>query len=107
MILKNINQTLREPKNYKFDGVNADGAFLVIAYSQQLWFTGTNRPMGTKWIHIWVNDQGREVIRTEDNFVPAPEPLVIPPPPPPAPKKTWWDEFKEDVKFFGKVLYGG
>jgi hypothetical protein len=107
MILKNINQTLREPLGYYFDSVRADGAFLVVAYSQKLLRTGTNIPLGTRWIHIWVNDQGREVIRTEDNFVPAAESLVTPPPPPPAPKRTWWDEFKEDVKILGMSLYGG
>ena len=89
MILKNINQTLREPSGYYFDSVRTDGAFLVVAYSQKLLRTGTNIPLGTRWIHIWVNDQGREVIRTEDNFVPAPEPMPLRQPPP---TPLTWDE---------------
>ena len=97
MILKNINQTLREPSGYYFDSVRTDGAFLVVAYSQKLLRTGTNIPLGTRWIHIWVNDQGREVIRTEDNWVPAPvpPPVSVPAPPPP---KTFWQELKEDMR---------
>ena len=89
MTLKNINQTLREPEHYRFEGVRAEGAFLIAAYSQKLLKTGTNLHLGTRWIHIYVNDQGREVIRTEDNFIPAPEPMSLRQPPP---KPLTWDE---------------
>ena len=57
MALQDFNRILVPPVGFELKRVSAVGAFLVLAYSQEA-------KGGRVELEIFLNDQGREVIRT-------------------------------------------
>lgn len=72
MDLKDKNQWLQPPENYSLASVTAQGAYLVVAY------TRVDAGLGHR-IQIYLNTDGREVLRTIEEFESRPvedSPLV-------------------------------
>ena len=68
MIVTDINQTLRPPAGAVLNGVFAEGSFLRLSYQQTL----LGEPSRYKIIDVFLNDMGREVLRTEAiHYVPT------------------------------------
>lgn len=65
MILTDKNETLKPPAGYNFYQASACGAYLVLTYMRTTLWTATKNAKDTSIITIYLNDQGREVIRTE------------------------------------------
>lgn len=63
MDLKDKNQWLQPPENYSLESVTAKGAYLVVAYAR------VDAGLGHR-IQIFLNTNGREVIRTIEDFEP-------------------------------------
>jgi hypothetical protein len=87
MILKDYNQTLVKPEGFDLYDVRADGSFLRLEYNKTKYVedpldqqTGL-RADGWTSLVIYLNDQGREVIRTETYIkiaseLPTPIPVI-------------------------------
>jgi len=75
MILTDMNQTWKAPEGYRVHEISALGAFLVVTYRQTRFVPDTMTPMGYATIQVYVNDQGREVMRTEDFRRVPPQPV--------------------------------
>ena len=67
------NETLLAPGNFTLVSVRADGAYLRLEYGQKL--EGCVR-----CVVIYLNDMGREVLRTTDEIFMSLVPTVTPPP---------------------------
>ena len=92
------NQTLVPPEGYTFIFVSAEGGYLRLQY-QKILSNSMSVPKEEWTAVVYLNDQGREVLRTEEkrDIFPDPDPLPAPPP------QTWWEEVKSDFKFmFGR-----
>jgi hypothetical protein len=78
MIFKDFNQTLVPPSGLRVVDVMVDGAYLQVTYS--------DRPDDEEYdvehrVSIFLNDQGREVARTEELLQwPVSKPALEPPP---------------------------
>lgn len=105
MIVKDMNQTLVQPEGLELSSVQAAGAFLLIRYSQAAIRNGS--VCGKHYTVIYLNDQGREVLRTEEEVKPddfadayliaAKNELEA------APPKKFWETLKAIWKFnFGR-----
>lgn len=68
MKFRDYNQTLKEPAGYLLTSLSAEGAFIHLDYRALLYREGTNLVIGHCEIHIYLNDQGREVARTQDTI---------------------------------------
>lgn len=85
MKLTDMNETLVPPEKYNLDTAYTEGSYLVLRYTQ------TQENGFTSHVIIFLNDQGREVIRTEDWMPPeAPTPAPV--------KLTWWQQIVEGFK---------
>lgn len=71
------NQTLQPPEDYWVHSVSADGSYLRLEYRQGLCATGTTAVIGENTVVVFLNDAGREVLRTqrEEVWLPSPEPV--------------------------------
>ena len=68
MNLFDKNQTLIAPEGAQISGVFAEGSFLRVSYQQTL----LGEPSRYKIIDVFLNDMGREVLRTEAiHYVPT------------------------------------
>ena len=66
MNIVDINRWLRHPDGYTFDSVHAEGAYLCVTYIQTIVPEETTQEKGWNTVRIYLNDTGREVLRTED-----------------------------------------
>lgn len=78
MILHDMNQSWTQPEGYRFVGVLAQGAFLMVLFIQD-----RDTPLCRAYhqIAIYVNDMGREVMRTEElseTYLPLNKPAPAP-----------------------------
>lgn len=73
MILRDMNQSWKAPVGYLVTGLHAEGAFLVVQYEHRDTQFGKTI---MEYVNVYLNDQGREVARTEDSnsFLEMPEP---------------------------------
>jgi hypothetical protein len=90
------NETLQPPKGFEAYDVRADGAYLRLEYSQTKYVPDpTDKCMGQRmdgWttVVIYLNDQGREVLRTEVyTRMALPLPDAIP--------KPWYFKFADMI----------
>jgi len=93
MILYDMNQTWKAPEGYQVRSLFVEGAFLRVEYNQTRFHEGTVTPIGYSVVNIYLNDQGREVARTE-KFNRLPDaPLIDWSDSHPKHKKklSWWD----------------
>ena len=75
-----VNLWLNPPEGFNFVGVSAKGAYLQLVYSR----LEADR---TQLVDIFLNDQGREVLRTAETvYLPA----SAPKPPAPKPVGRWY-----------------
>ena len=66
MILTDINQTWKAPEGYTATGVFAEGAFLRVVYKRERESANVESPATlVECVEIYLNDQGREVLRKE------------------------------------------
>lgn len=72
--IKDINQHLVAPEGYTAEQVAAEGAYLRVQYRKVVLDGETLK--GESYVEIFLNDFGREVLRTEKFY------RHIPPPPP-------------------------
>ena len=79
-----INEHLKPPKHHELRFVNATGAFVRLEYRATL--ISANDPLGyaRSTVVIYLNDMGREVLRTED-LEPIKESPLMPPQ-----KQSFW-----------------
>jgi hypothetical protein len=87
MIAIDINQHLKPPSPHYLYSVNASGGFIRLEYHATLPYAkdGTPLPMKCKsTVVVYLNDMGREVIRTEHIDI-IDEPPLVPPRP-----QTFW-----------------
>lgn len=96
MIIEDKNRTLVPPAGYEFRSVEAEGAYLRLHYRQILFREGTRDIQGETWVYIFLNDQGREVVRTIAYY----ESLV---PVPSEPPLTFWGAIKQGFQGFWKA----
>ena len=99
MIVLDKNQTLDRPKGFTFAFVNAKGAYLQLRFQKTVIHVNPAESNELHTVDVYLNDQGREVLRTEEKhrLPDLPPPVVAPPP------QTWWEEVKSDFKFmFGR-----
>jgi hypothetical protein len=89
MKLRDINSWIHPPEDYLLVAVEADGNFIRLEYRQIIYFKDTTRVKGRSIVILYVNDFGREVLRTCDVDFYDPEP----PPEPKVPVKplTAWE----------------
>lgn len=81
MLLQDMNQSWTPPAGFVFQDVTASGAYLLVNYTQSFW----ENPLQQGWhqVVIYVNDMGREVMRTTDTLLAPPireeepEPLPV------------------------------
>jgi hypothetical protein len=84
MKITDINQTLKQPEGFELYDVRADGAYLRLEYNKTIYVEATRTAKGWKSVIIYLNDFGREVVRTEAFIKIAPllpTPLAVPPKP--------------------------
>lgn len=62
-----MNQTLVPPFGATLTWVRADGAYLLLRYSELL-YNDDKSARGETCICLYLNDQGREVLRTEEDI---------------------------------------
>jgi hypothetical protein len=95
MTVLDKNQTLVPPADHFLHAVGAQGAYIWLEYHTRSWRTGYDTRYGA--VMIYLNDMGREVIRTQQDVdIPLPvEPEVAP--------VTRWMKFKNG---FFMVLIG-
>jgi hypothetical protein len=80
MTLKDMNQSWKQPEGYRFAGVMSQGAFLMAVFIQD-----RDTPLCRAYhqIVVYVNDMGREVMRTEElseTYLPLKPPVHAPAP---------------------------
>jgi hypothetical protein len=63
MTILDKNQTLQPPADYLPVSFVADGAYLRATYRQLIVWSGTTVGRGWNVVMIYLNDQGREVVR--------------------------------------------
>ncbi len=83
MILHDMNQSWWPPAGYEFQSIRPFGSYLEVMYQQKVYKTGTltHAHIQTNVVMIYLNDQGREVSRTTEQYqVPqrTPEPVRAP-----------------------------
>lgn len=91
MILTDMNKTWVPPserEGWVFLTMNVRGTFFELTYQQTLYWTGTLDVMARRTVTIYLNDQGREVLRTENR-----KDYLRPAPPIAAPKLSRWERF--------------
>jgi hypothetical protein len=79
--LSDMNQSWVPPEGYEFCGVAPYGSYLMVVYVQKFW----DNPLrhGQRTIAIYLQDTGREVLRTTEEILdpvrpePTPEPLPV------------------------------
>ena len=82
MLLRDMNQNWTPPDGFVFQDVTASGAYLQVRYTQSFAATPIFR-QGQHQVVIYVNDMGREVMRTTDTLLAPPireeepEPLPV------------------------------
>jgi hypothetical protein len=95
------NQTLIPPANYEFSSLKVEGAYFRLGYTQTTYYSNSTKIMGYNTVFVYLNDQGREVLRTENmervQYQEDTTPAVYVP-------KTFWEELKSDLKELGKRL---
>lgn len=77
MTLKDFNQTLVRPDHHFVQDVKAEGAYLVVTFAN---WESTETIRTKNVVKIFLNDMGREVARTEEQFayaIPQPEPAPV------------------------------
>lgn len=62
--LFDINQTIKPPDGYELLGVEPAGGFLELNYRQFIFHEAEQFPYAANFITIYVNNGGREVLRT-------------------------------------------
>jgi hypothetical protein len=72
MILKDVNQTLVPPAGFDLYDVRAEGSYLRLEYNQTKYDANMTAVGWTATI-LYLNDQGREVLRTEQYIAIAPK----------------------------------
>jgi hypothetical protein len=78
MLLTDKNQSWQPPEGYQLQSVGPEGAYLCVKYSKR-----QDKPGWTvaNIVTVYLNDQGREVARTEAPIQwPIPKPEIIPTP---------------------------
>ena len=83
MEIKDKNETLQPPSCFILCGVTAAGSFLILKY------TNPTINGGLYVINVYLNDVGREVLRTTEYKDPVPLPE-----PPPIVEPSLWQSFK-------------
>ena len=96
MIIEDKNRTLVPPAGYELRSVEAEGAYLRLHYRRILFRAGTTIVQGEKWVHIFLNDQGREVVRTVQYY----ESIA---PVPAEPPKTIWEVVRDGFQGFWRA----
>ncbi len=79
MILYDKNLSWKPP-NGVLTGVRVDGAFLIVSYDAAIFETGTITEIGVQSIEVYLNDQGREVLRVQWETSNDATPLMTPAP---------------------------
>lgn len=64
MKLWDKNETLQPPEGYEIVALSAEGSYLRVEYCRQL--ARTKKFQSYSTILVYLNDMGREVVRTED-----------------------------------------
>ena len=76
MHLFDKNETLQSPEGYEIVALSAEGSYLRVEYRRQL--ARTKKFQSYSTIIVYLNDIGREVVRTEDTAEEKfPEPPVV------------------------------
>lgn len=83
MIVKDFNQTLVQPFDHQLREVHGEGSYLRLVYTH---YRCDGRYSYTNQVVIFLNDQGREVARTEETITTA----APPPPEIPLPVGRWY-----------------
>lgn len=86
MIVKDFNQTLIPPPHYQPVEVRGEGSYLRLTYTK---YRSDRKCTYRDQVVIFLNDQGREVVRTEEIFT-----TVLQIPETPAPIGRWYS-FRE------------
>lgn len=89
MGVRDINEWIHPPLDYLLVDTKAEGSFLRLEYRQIIYIPGTMIAQGRSIINIFVNDFGREVLRTCDVQIDDPAPLLTPQGPQPKPLNAW------------------
>jgi hypothetical protein len=78
MRLFDKNETLQPPEGYEIVALSAEGSYLRVEYRRQVARTSKFQSWST--VVVFLNDYGREVVRTEDTVEEKfPEPHVVAP----------------------------
>jgi len=83
MILTDMNQTWKAPEGFTMTGVFPLGSFLLVKYmhERQSATVGSSNWL-VEYVDVYLNDQGREVVRTESHETISDAPLATAPPKP-------------------------
>ena len=65
MVLIDKNQSWKAPEGYRFASLAVEGAFLIAHYTQDVFNAETAIFERINYVDVYLNDQGREVARTE------------------------------------------
>ena len=79
MTLHDMNKSWLPPDGYRFVSITPTGNYLDVLYTQTIFEPGTIRKIGQNVVHVYLNDMGREVARTQDQLQFAcPAPVSVP-----------------------------
>lgn len=98
MRLESINNFIYEPEGFELAEAAAEGSYLHLTYSQELFVDGTSTVKGYNQANVYLNDQGREVLRAYRFFPVSELPKLKP-----RLKDSRWDKFKLGWWF---IFYG-
>lgn len=66
MILHDTNKSWTPPAGYRLSSFDTRGAYIYVKYVQLFFKPGTRTALGQNVVIVYLNDQGREVARTEE-----------------------------------------
>jgi hypothetical protein len=100
MIMLDKNQTWTPPKGYEFSSLVVAGGYFHVRYQKTVIHTNPAELNELFTVDVYLNDQGREVLRTENKSYISESPIVAS-----QPQKTFWEQLLVDVKdlFTGRI----
>jgi hypothetical protein len=100
MTLIDMNHTWTPPEGHTFLEASVRGAYILVTFHQDTFFPNSTEVNGFNRIVVYLNDQGREVLRVCNGTRYDKKPAVVL-----QPEKTFWEQLKKDVKdlFTGRL----